>query len=189
MEAVTCITGTTCTIKRGNRTATFTNPLMILPGYRVPLALAGTAAVLLGYDPAPLSSFPGVTGRMSVKKYKNVLIVDNANSGTTAETTIEAAHYASTCAGSPEITLVIGTVKGDGAVCEGFPYKQIVSAITAIRPRLVIWVGESPNREGEIPSSVPLKIDAVCQTLEEAERCALERTTTGAIVLAVKTWR
>jgi len=189
MEDVACISGTTCTIKRGNHTASFTNPLLLLPGYRVPLALAGTAAVILGYDPALLTSFPGVTGRMSVKKYKNILIVDNANSGTTAKTTIEAAQYARACAGSPGITLVIGTVKGDGAVCEGFPYEQIESAIRTIRPRLVIWVGESPKREGEIRSSVPLKIDAVCQTLKEAEHCALERTTTGAIVLAVKTWR
>jgi hypothetical protein len=38
-------------------------------------------------------------------------------------------------------------------------------------------------------SSASWKIDAVCPTLEEAERCALARTTTGAIVLAVKTWR
>jgi hypothetical protein len=144
---------------------------------------------MLGDDPAPLSTFSGVAGRMSVRKHNNLLVIDNANSGTTVETTIEAARYARACAGSPGITLVIGTVKGDGAVCEGFPDDQILSAIGTIRPRVVIWVGDPPAQEGESGASCPWKIDAVFSTLEEAERCALERTTTGAIVLAVKTWR
>jgi hypothetical protein len=183
------VSGTTCTITLGDRTSTFTSPLLALSWYRVPLALAGTAAVMLGYDPAPLSTFTGVAGRMSVKKYNNVLVIDNANSGTTAGTTIEAARYARACAGSPEITLVIGSVKGDGAVCEGFPHDQIRSAIGTIRPRLVIWVGDPPEPAGEPGASFPWKIDAVCPTLEKAERRALEKTTTGAIVLAVKTWR
>ncbi len=34
----------------------------------------------------------GVAGRMSVKKHNNILVIDNANSGTTVETTIEAAR-------------------------------------------------------------------------------------------------
>ena len=127
---------------------------------------------------------------MSVRKHKNILVIDNANSGTNAETTVEAARYARACAGSPGITLVIGTVKGDGAVCEGFPDDQIVAAIGTIRPRTghlggrpigVLW-----KTRLYLP---PFTIDAVCPTLEEAERCAIERTKTGAIVLAVKTWR
>ena len=126
---------------------------------------------------------------MSVRTHNNILVIDNANSGTTAGTTIEAARYARACAGSPGITLVIGTVKGDGAVCEGFPHDQIISAIKTIRPRVVIWVGDPPAHKGESVTPCPWKIDAVFLTLEEAERCALEKTTTGAIVLAVKTWR
>ncbi|MFA6363714.1 coenzyme F430 synthase [Methanoregula sp.] len=187
LDDVARVSGTTCTIEYGGRTATFSNPLLVQPGYRVPLALAGTAAVMLGYDPALLSTFSGVAGRMSVRKHHNVLVIDNANSGTTAETTVEAARYARACAGSPGITLVIGTVKGDGAVCEGFPDEQIISAIETIRPRSVIWVGDPPKHGTD--TSASWKIDAVCPTLKEAERCALERTTTGAIVLAVKTWR
>ncbi|MGD0534218.1 MAG: coenzyme F430 synthase [Methanoregula sp.] len=189
LDNVASVSGTTCTITSGVQTTAFTNPLLALQGYRVPLALAATAAVMLGYDPAPLSTFSGVAGRMSVRKHKNVLVIDNANSGTTVETTVEAARYARACAGSPGITLVIGTVKGDGAVCEGFPYEQIVSAIETIRPRSVIWVGDPPEHKEKSGSSVPWRIDAVYPTLEEAERCALEKTTTGAIVLAVKTWR
>ncbi|MGA9086443.1 MAG: coenzyme F430 synthase [Methanoregula sp.] len=183
------VSGTTCTITLDGQTAGFTSPLLARTGYRIPLALAGTAAAMLGYDPAPLCSFEGVAGRMSARKQGNILVIDNANSGTTAKTTIEAARYARACAGSPGITLVIGTVTGDGAVCEGFPYEQIVSAIGTIRPRSVIWVGDPPEHGRETGSPAPWKIDAVCPTLEEAERCALERTKTGAIVLAVKTWR
>ncbi len=188
LDDVARVSGTTCTIEFDGRTAVFTNPLLTQAGYRVPLALAGTASVMLGHDPTPLSTFSGVAGRMSVRKHNNLLVIDNANSGTTVETTIEAARYARACAGSPGITLVIGTVKGDGAVCEGFPDDQILSAIGTIRPRLVIWVGDPPAHEGDT-SSAAWKIDAVCSTLEEAERSALEKTTTGAIVLAVKTWR
>ncbi|MFA5236328.1 MAG: coenzyme F430 synthase [Methanoregula sp.] len=189
LDDVARVSGTTCTLEYDGRTSVFTNPLLALPGYRVPLSLAGTAAMMLGYDPTPLSTFSGVTGRMLVKKHKNILVIDNANSGTTAETTIEAARYARACAGSPAITLVIGTVKGDGAVCEGFPYDRIVSAIETIRPRMVIWVGDPPEPGKEPGSSASWRIDAVYPTLEKAERCALEKTTTGAIVLAVKTWR
>lgn len=187
LDDVAHVSDTTCTIEYDGRTAAFTNPLLAQPGYRIPLALAGTAAVMLGHDPAPLSTFSGVAGRMSVRKHNNVLVIDNANSGTTIATTVEAARYARACAGSPGITLVIGTVKGDGAVCEGFPDDQIISAIETIRPRSVIWVGDPPEHGTD--DSASWKIDAICPTLEEAERCALERTTTGAIVLAVKTWR
>jgi hypothetical protein len=186
VDDVATVTDRTCTISAAGRSGKFTNPLLALPGYRVPLVLAGTAAVLLGYDPAPLSTFSGVTGRMSVKRERGILVIDNANSGTNAETTIDAARYARTCAGSPAITLVIGTVKGDGAVCEGFRDDQILSAVSTIRPRTLIWVGDAPQGNNGLP--VPA-IDAICPTLEEAERCALDRTTIGAIVLAVKTWR
>jgi len=186
LDDVASVAGDRCTITAAGRSGGFTSRLLALPGYRVPLALAGTAALLLGQDPAPLSTFPGVPGRMEVRNERGIVIIDNANSGTNGENTIEAARYARACSGSPEITLVIGTVKGDGAVCEGFPEEQILSAIRTTRPRTLIRVGNPPEstRSPDLPA-----IDAVCQNLNEAERCALERTHTGAIVLAVKTWR
>jgi len=186
LDDAASVMGERCTVSIAGRSGTFASPLLALPGYRVPLCLAGTAAVLLGFDPSLLSTFPGVPGRMEVRKEQGILVIDNANSGTNAETTIEAARYARSCAGSPEITLVIGTVKGDGAVCEGFPPDQILSAITTIRPRTLIWVGDPPAGAG-LPA-LPA-IDAVCPTLAEAEHRARHMTTTGAIVLAVKTWR
>ena len=186
LDDVASISGDRCSISVAGRSGSFVSPLLALPGYRVPLALAGTAALLLGQNPVLLSSFPGVPGRMEVRREQGIVVIDNANSGTNAETTIEAARYARACSGSLEITLAIGTVKGDGAVCEGFPGDQIFSAIRIIRPRTLIWVGDLPEEAGypDMPA-----IDAVCPTLKEAERCALERTRAGAIVLAVKTWR
>src|SRR5208337_464005 len=112
LDDVARVSGTTCTITLDGKTAGFTSPLLARTGYRIPLALAGTAALMLGYDPAPLCSFEEVAGRMSARKQGNILVIDNANSGTTAKTTIEAARYARACAGSPGITLVIGTIEG-----------------------------------------------------------------------------
>ncbi|MFZ0004679.1 coenzyme F430 synthase [Methanoregula sp.] len=186
LDDIVSVSGASCTLSVDGRSGSFTNQLLSTPGYRVPLTLAGAAAIMLGYDPSLLDTFTGIPGRMSVMKQDNILIIDNANSGTTAETTIDAARYARMSAGSPGITLVIGTVKGDGAVCEGFKDDQILKAVRTIRPRILIWVGDPPSLK---ESDAPIAIDAIFPTLEEAERCAIERTTTGAIVLAVKTWR
>ncbi|MDD1701581.1 MAG: coenzyme F430 synthase [Methanoregula sp.] len=190
LDDIAKFSGTTCRISVAGRAGSFTSPLLNLPGYRIPLALAGTAALMLGYDPAPLSGFAGVEGRMSVKMIGDVIEVDNANSGTTAKTTVEAARYARACTGVPGITLVIGTVTGDGAVCEGFPAGEITEAIREIRPDRVLWVGEPPAQDKKNPlSRFPFHIDAVCADLAEAKRTALDMTPSGAIVLAVKTWR
>ena len=115
---------------------------------------------------------------MSVRVLGNVTVVDNSNSGTNAETTIEAARYARACTGKKELTLVIGQAESDGAVCEGFGEDGIARAIREIAPDTVIRVGGRPA-----PGST------VCTSLFEAEKKALETTRAGAVVLAVKTWR
>lgn len=178
LDEMAAVSDSTCTILHGGREYRFTSHLLGLPGYRTPLALAGAAAVLLGHDPAPLSDFPGVPGRMSRRVTGRVTIIDNSNSGTNAETTIEAARYARACTGRPELTLVIGQAESDGAVCEGFPEAEIARAIREISPGTVIRVG------GRAPPGT-----VVCTSLFEAERKALETTPAGAVVLAVKTWR
>jgi UDP-N-acetylmuramyl pentapeptide synthase len=165
----------------------FSNPLLAVPGYRTPLMLAAAAAVILGLDPGPLSSFEALPGRMSLSYENGLLVVDNANSGTNAETTIEAARYARRVSGNEAITLVIGQLAGDGAVCEGFAADRMLEAIDQIHPGHVIWVGTK---------SLPMEYDALgpfvsacASTLAEARVTAVRATGRGSIVLAVKTWR
>ena len=94
IEDVAACEGTECSLTLAGKTCRFSNPLLALPGYHSPLMLAAAAAMLLGIDPEPLSSFSALPGRMSVSYDQGVLVVDNANSGTNLATTVEAARYA-----------------------------------------------------------------------------------------------
>ncbi len=181
--------GSNCIVEREGRRYILKNPLFNLLPYRVPLMLAAAAAVILNVDPTPLNNFTALPGRMSVIHEKNIIIVDNANSGTNIATTVCAAQYARHLAGTSEITLVIGQVKGDGAVCEGFSFAQIISAIEKVRPLKVIWVGKIPDPHSEYYQSVQESIDAHCTTFDEGKKTALQKTDKGSIVLSVKTWR
>lgn len=187
-EAASC-TGTECTITFGTTTRRFTNPLLALPAYRNSLALAGTAAMMLGIDPASLSTFTALTGRMSTRREGRVLIVDNANSGTNMSTTIDAAQYARNVSGSDKITLVIGQQEGDGVVCEGFAFDQILAAVEAIRPAVLVWVGRFPEPDTPEHTALAPRVSARTATFEEGYTLARQRTVQGSIVLAVKTWR
>ncbi|MFA6225815.1 MAG: coenzyme F430 synthase [Methanoregula sp.] len=189
IEDVARCDGMNCTVELDGMRFTLTNPLFTLPPYRLPLMLAATAAIMLNVDPTPLNHFAALPGRMSVSHEKDLIIVDNANSGTNGATTICAARYARQCAGMGELTLVIGQVKGDGAVCEGFPFDQILYAIEKVRPSKVIWVGRMPDTGSEACRSVQDSIDAHCTTFDEGRNVAIEKTDKGSIVLAVKTWR
>lgn len=189
IEDIAVSKDTECCIIFSGKTAKFSNPLLAIPGYHSSLMLAAAAAMILGMDPGPLSSFSALPGRMSVSYKKGLLIVDNANSGTNIATTIEAARYARHISGKEAITLVIGQVAGDGAVCEGFTIDRIREAIENIRPSQVIWVGTFPlPGTSEYNSLVPL-ISSSAATLKEACATALRKTDYGSIVLAVKTWR
>jgi hypothetical protein len=181
--------GMKCTMVFGGMHVILTNPLFRLPPYRVPLMLAGAAAMMLNVDPTPLNQFAALPGRMSVSHEGDLLIVDNANSGTNAATTLCAARYARSCAGMGDLTLVIGQVEGDGAVCEGFSFDQITHAIADVRPLKLIWVGRIPDPGSDACRYVQDRIDAHCATLDEARNTAVQKTDKGSIVLAVKTWR
>jgi UDP-N-acetylmuramyl pentapeptide synthase len=189
IEDVASCDGTECTITFDGRTHRFTNPLLALPAYNAPLQLAAAAAQILGIDPAPLTTFAALTGRMAVSYENTVLVLDNANSGTNLVTTVEAARYARSATGHQEVTLVIGQQEGDGAVCEGFLPDHVLAAVEAIGPDRLIWVGRFP-----VPGTTeyirlgPL-VTAHAQTLEEGLSLAKSRTPRGSIVLAVKTWR
>ena len=149
----------------------FTNPLSTLAGYRTPLALAAATACILGIDPAPLAEFAALPGRMAARREGEILILDNANSGTNRATTVEAARYARELSGSGALTLVIG--EEARAVCEGFCPEDVRRTVAAVRPAGVVYVGE-----GHPAATIDAGLDA-----------ARVITPAGAIVLAVKTWR
>ena len=174
-----------CSVTFSGVTGRFSNPLLAIPVYRASLMLAAAAAMILGRDPGPLSSFEALPGRMSLSYENGRLIVDNANSGTNAETTIEAARYARQVSGNQGITLVIGQVAGDGAVCEGFAADQMLEAIDQICPDQVIWVGTQ-----SLASDTPVPfVSEYSSNLDEALITAVRLAGRESIVLAVKTWR
>jgi hypothetical protein len=181
--------GCRCEITIGSRTASFSNGLLETDAYKIPLMLAGAAACMLGIDPGPLRSFTGVTGRMSIQRERDILIIDNANSGTTAETTIAAARCARRSTGSDKITLVIGIEPGDGKVCGGFPDDEIADAIRQIRPYRLILVGSALDPPFSPPEILTGTYIHRAPTLAEGKAAALSAPDSGSVVLAVKTWR
>jgi len=189
VEDIVRCKGMNCTIKLDGVCVILTNPLFSLAPYRTPLMLAAAAAMMLNVDPTPLNNFTALPGRLSVSHEKGIIIIDMANSGTNIATTECAARYARHLSGTDELTLVIGQAKGDGAVCEGFSFDQILSAIVKVRPAKVIWVGRITDPESEDYLSIKDIINAHCTTLDEGRKAAIEKTDKGSIVLAVKTWR
>jgi coenzyme F430 synthetase len=181
--------GMQCTIGREGMKYVLSNPLFLLPPYRTPLMLAAAAAMLLHISPAPLDHFTALPGRMSLSREKDLIIIDNANSGTNAATTLCAARYARHCARVDDLTLVIGQVEGDGAVCEGFSVDQIAYAIDKVRPSHVVWIGRYPAPGTAMHEELKGKVDSVCTTLVEGRNAAVRIAEKGSIVLSVKTWR
>jgi UDP-N-acetylmuramyl pentapeptide synthase len=189
IEDIASSDGTECTICLDGKTHRFKNPLLGLPAYNLPLQLAAAAAQILGIDPSPLTSFAALTGRMAVSYENNILVLDNANSGTNLITTVDATRYARNTTGREELTLVIGQQDGDGAVCEGFLSDQVLAAVEAVDPEHLIWVGRFPEPGTTEYIRLGPLVTAHVQTLDEGLVLAKRRTTRGSIVLAVKTWR
>jgi hypothetical protein len=181
--------GTECTISLDGTTRRFANPLLALPAYHDALMLAAAAALMLGIEPAPLASFAALNGRMSARYDRDLLIIDNANSGTNLATTVDAARYARAVSGQQALTLVVGRQEGDGAVCEGFPPGQILAAVEAIRPDRLIWVGGFPGPGTPEYPRYSRTVTAQVPTFEAGLALARKMTEQGSIVLAVKTWR
>ena len=177
--------GDRCTYDHDGIRGDFRNPLGTLPAYQDALSLAVTALCALGRDPAVLAGFKGVEGRLAVTKKAGVLIVDNANSGTSGGTTEAAVSYARSISGGGWVTLVLG--EEDRTVCEGFPPEEMASSIRKIHPDRLILVGERGRTVQ--PGGFGKRI-AYTDTLEAACRLALRETPAGgAVVLSVKTWR
>ena len=170
-DEIVSLDGPVCRYAWDGIAGAFTNPLFTLEGYRTALVLAAATACVLGVDPAPLAGFAALPGRMATWWEGDRLIVDNANSGTNVDTTIEAARYARTLRGEGPLTLVIG--EEARAICEGFSPEDIARAISSIGPTATVYVGEGHE----------------AATLDAGLDLAREITPAGSIVLAVKTWR
>lgn len=161
-----------------------TNPLLTLAGYRAALSAAAAAGLLLGQPVEKLADFSALPGRMHLSEKNGVPFLDNANSGTNADTTIEAAAYLRRMRPGRQIVLVIGMEHH--AVCEGFPVSEIRRAVSAVRPAHLVIIAETDDCAGQFPDA-----DAVCTTLSEASAAAadLAKHTGGSVLLAAKTWR
>ncbi len=186
VEAVAVPRGDSCTCCCAGRRDTFESPLLSLESYRVPLMLAAAAVCELGGNPGRLSTFSAIPGRMAESREGDVRIVDNANSGTNASTTLHAAEYARKITGMDEITLVVG--KETGAVCEGFPADEIMAAVSGIRPARVIVVGKEYTGIEKNPGCAGIPVTHA-GSLEEGASIARSMTRRGSIVLSVKCWR
>ncbi|MDR0980996.1 MAG: coenzyme F430 synthase [Methanocalculaceae archaeon] len=161
-----------------------TNPLLTLAGYRAALSAAAAAGLLLGLPVEKLSEFSALAGRMHLSGENGVPVLDNANSGTNADNTIEAAAYLRRMCPGRQIVLVIGMEHH--AVCEGFPAHEMHRAISAVRPAQLVIISGADDCAGQFPDA-----DAVCTTLSAAAAAAadLAGKTGGSVLLAAKTWR
>ncbi|MDG6256031.1 MAG: coenzyme F430 synthase [Methanomicrobiaceae archaeon] len=184
-DTVASCAGDTCRYAGDGIEGSFANPLLHLDGYRTPLVTAAAAACCCGIDPAPLAGFRALEGRMSTHRTGEALIVDNANSGTNAATTIDAARYARILAPDRGIVLAIGLEAA--TVCEGFPEEAIREAVGRIGPVSVVLVGVT-GAVGERLAAAGIPWEH-CGTLQEARDRACARAGRESIVLSVKTWR
>ena len=143
----------------------FENPLIEIPVYRAALQIAAAAASLLGVSVSPLEHFTAVPGRMQLLEEDGVFVLDNSNSGTTVENTLEAASYLQQVVQKP-IVLVVG--EGAHAVCEGF-------------------IGRDSIPENDFAAVIPAEGRVFNELKNEA--VSLARKNDAAVLLAVKTWR
>ncbi|MBR1369410.1 hypothetical protein RJ53_07855 [Methanocalculus chunghsingensis] len=179
---ITSSEGTTISYSYDGIEGSFDHPLLMLEGYRLPLLTATAAGCLLGIDPVLLRSFEALPGRMKTRYENGCLIVDASNSGTTKDTTIEAARYARQIERGADLHLIIG--QDAHAVCENFADDDIIAAISAIEPGdLTIVTLDEPS---ELLSRYPAGRRAA--SLEAAMQTTEKRADT-IILLAVKTWR
>ncbi|MEI6293656.1 MAG: coenzyme F430 synthase [Methanomicrobiales archaeon] len=184
------IEGDRCDYSYHGIDGSFENPLLELAGYKTPLMIAAAAGCMLDFDPGALRSFTALQGRMEVTTEQGHQVIDNSNSGTTRETTLEAIRYTRSVSGDKNLLLVIG--QEAHAVCEGFQAEEIIRTIEAVRPCQTIIVGDQYRNE-YMDSSLTryLETDKIVYTssFREGRSRALASPGDACVVLAVKTWR
>lgn len=180
------VTGTGCETSAG----VVTTPLFAHAAYRNALQLGAAAAVLLGGSPSRLAAMEPAPGRLRVGTAAGRVLVDDANSGTTRATAVEAAALARSLDPGRDLTLVVG--EEFRAVCEGFSPDDVIAAIEEVGPATSVLVGSPDSR-----ADVLLRLGAgawrgrleEASTLAEGRKKALADGGDGPVVLAVKTWR
>jgi hypothetical protein len=189
LDTATDVEGDRCRYHLEGMDGEFRNPLLRLPAYANAMALAAAVGCMLGIFPDSLSTFAPVEGRMHLSRDGDLVVVDGASSGTTADTAIESARYARSVAGREDLALVIG--EEERAVCEGFPPEQVAKAISAIHPAVVVLVGKTAKERGTVAAALegsPSEMLAA-ETLAEGRAKSRSLITAGSLVLAVKIWR
>lgn len=189
-DDVARINGVHCDYNYHGISGSFENPLLDLAAYRTPLMIAAAAGCMLGIDPAPLHEFKALAGRMAVSRENGHVIIDNANSGVTRDTAIEAARYARLVSGEKNLILVIG--QESHAVCEGFPPDEVLRTIDSVLPSRVVIVGNQYSNEYMVSSLTRYsQANNITYTgsLVEGKTIALATPDKACVVLAVKSWR
>jgi hypothetical protein len=190
IEDYVTVEGDTCSYNLKGISGSFENPLLLLKAYAIPLMTAAAAGCMLGLDPSSLETFVTVQGRMAICSEGGHLIVDNANTGTCRETSIDAAGHARRVSDRGGVVLVIG--QESHAVCEGFSPGEVIRTIGSVMPELVILVGDQysrPDMEGSVRDMCgPVEI-RYAGTLKEGRAAAIASPGDTSIVLAVKSWR
>jgi hypothetical protein len=161
-----------------------TNSLLTLAGYRSSLSAAAAAGLLLDLSVENLANFSALIGRMCLSEINGVSFLDNANSGTNAANTIEAATYLRKMCPGKQVVLVIGMEHH--AVCEGFPVNDIFRVVFEVHPVHLVIIAKANDCIGMFPNA-----DAVCTSISTAKTIALNlaKKIGGAVLFAAKTWR
>ncbi|WAI01165.1 coenzyme F430 synthase [Methanogenium organophilum] len=173
-----------CTWSYKGREGSFTNSLLCLTAYRNAIQTAAAAACILGYSPDLLRTFTALPGRLHATPVGSSVLIDDANSGTSQKTAIEAVRYGRTILPESPVHLVIGAEAEN--ICEGFSLTDIKHVIETTEPDSVILVGSAYPDDTESQLSYPC---VHLSTLAEGEEYAKTISHAGVIVLAVKTWR
>ncbi len=189
-DKVVWIAGNRCNYNYNGVSGSFENTLLELAGYKTPLMIAAAAGCMLGFDPVSLRNFTALPGRMAVTAENGHYVIDNANSGTTRDTTVDAARYARSVSGEDNLVLVIG--QEAHAVCEGFQPDEIVRTIETVRPCRVIIVGKQYRNEymaASLTRYLETNNITYIGSFSEGKSAALATPEGPCVVLAVKSWR
>lgn len=164
------------------------NPLICLPGYGTAMQLAAAAALLLGHCPDGLAGFTSVPGRMEIIREGSSVCIDNANSGSCANTTLNAVDVGRELVPTGDLCLIIG--QEAASVCENFETGEILSSLAGAQPAGVILIaGDYHIDAGAVAAwcgnqGIDFRQEA---TLSDARASVSGRY--PLIVISVKTWR